>query len=292
MIIYHLLTEGRASARLEEGEGVSLEAGDVVIFPHGDPHIMENGPRTDTVDYGKELVRILHQGLKAAYHGGGGEITKFVCGYMMCEPRLSRVFLQGLPPLFKVSIRNDPGGAWLENSIRFSVSEASASRAGSEAILSKLSEALFAETLRRYIARLPQDQTGWLAGVRDPEVGKALAIMHRHPARPWTIADLAKEVGTSRSVVAERFRRYLGQPPMAYLTQWRLQLGAQMLTSTSHSVAQVASGVGYESEAAFNRAFKRDFGLPPARFRTRSKTPSAKSPTIPEDRNPGQRSIE
>ena len=272
LIIFHLLTEGRASARVEDGERVTLEAGDVVIFPHGDPHIMENGPRTVTVDNGRDLERLLSGGLKVVRLGGGGAVTKFICGYMACEPRLSKVFLCGLPPVFKVSVRDGEAGGWLENSIRFSVDEVLASRAGSEVVLAKLSETLFVETLRRYIAGLPEDQTGWLAGARDPEVGRALALLHRQPAHPWTIADLAKEVGTSRSVVAERFRRYLGQPPMAYLTQWRLQLGAQMLTSTSHSVSQVAAEVGYESEAAFNRAFKRGFGLPPARFRVQAKT--------------------
>jgi transcriptional regulator GlxA family with amidase domain len=127
---------------------------------------------------------------------------------------------------------------------------------------------LFVETLRRYIALLPQQQTGWLAGVRDPEVGKALALLHRNPAAPWTIASLANEVGLSRSVLAERFQRYLSETPIAYLTRWRLRLGAQMLKSTSSSVAQIAAEVGYESEASFNRAFKREFGLPPARYRS------------------------
>ncbi len=285
VIIFHLLTEGRASARVEDGERVTLEAGDVVIFPHGDAHIMENGPHTVTVDDGTDLEQLLSGDLKVVRLGGGGAVTKFVCGYMACEPRLSKVFLCGLPPVFKVSIRDGSAGGWLENSIRFSVDEVLASRAGSEVVLAKLSETLFVETLRRYIAGLPEDQTGWLAGVRDPEVGRALALLHRQPAHPWTIADLAKEVGISRSVVAERFRRYLGQPPMAYLTQWRLQLGAQMLTSTSHSVSQVASEVGYESEAAFNRAFKRGFGLPPARFRVQSKT----IPAMIVDRRKGRR---
>jgi len=271
VIIYHLLTEGHAWARLENGDRVPLQAGDVVIFPHGDPHYMGNGAHTTPVDYGKELERILSQGLRVDRQGGGGELTKLICGFMTCEPRLCQVLLGGLPSVFKVNIREDPAGEWLENSIRFSVAEASASRAGSEVVLAKLSEALFVETLRRYIARLPGDQTGWLPGARDPEVGKALALLHRFPARSWTIADLAREVGTSRSVLAERFRLYLGQPPMTYLTQWRLQLGAQMLTSTSHSAAQVAVEVGYESEAAFNRAFKRAFGLPPARFRNHSR---------------------
>jgi AraC-like DNA-binding protein len=271
VIIYHLLTEGRASARLEDGESISLDPGDIVIFPHGDPHIVENGPSTKTVDMTPELARVLSQGLKVSRMGGGGEVTKFICGYMVCDPRLSQVFLSGLPPVFKVSIRNDPSGQWLENSIRFSVNEADPSRAGGEAVVAKLSEVLFVETLRAYIAHLPPEQTGWLAGARDAEIGKTLALMHRNPAHPWTIAALAKEVGVSRSVLAERFRHYLNEAPMAYLTRWRLQLGAQKLASTSYSVAQVAAEVGYESEAAFNRAFKREFEVPPARFRNQSR---------------------
>src|SRR5690348_6382880 len=193
VIIYHLLTEGHGFARLEDGEPVPLEAGDIVIFPHGDAHIMDNGAQVKTVDLGKELERVVSQGLRIARMGGGGEVTKYVCGYMACEPRLAQVLLGGLPRLFKISIRNDAAGRWLENSIRFSVTEADAARAGSEAVLAKLSEALFVETLRRYIALLPERQTGWLAGARDPEVSIALAMMHRYPARPWTIASLAKE---------------------------------------------------------------------------------------------------
>ena len=249
-----------------------------MIFPHGDAHIIENGRPTEPVDIAKELARVVSQGLKLARLGGGGEVTKFICGYMACEPRLSQVFLSGLPPLFKVSIRNDASGRWLENSIRFSVNEADASRAGGEAVLAKLSEVLFVETLRAYIAHLPAEQTGWLAGARDSEVGKTLALMPRNPAHPWTIASLAKEAGLSRSVLAERFRHYLNEPPMAYLTRWRFQLGAQMLASTSYSVAQIASEVGYESEAAFNRAFKREFTVPPARFRSQSRSTHAIGP--------------
>ena len=277
VIIYHLLTEGHASARMVDGERISLDAGDLVIFPHGDPHIIENGRATKTVDLAKELARIVAQGLKLARFGGGGEVTRFICGFMACDPELSQVFLSGLPPVFKVSIRNDASGRWLENSIRYSVNEADASRAGGEAVLAKLSEVLFVETLRAYISHLPPEQTGWLAGARDAEVGKTLALMHRSPAHPWTIASLAKEVGVSRSVLAERFRHYLSEPPMAYLTHWRLQLGRQMLSSTSYSVAQIAAEVGYESEAAFNRAFKREFTVPPARFRSQSRAAQATS---------------
>jgi len=277
VIIFHLLTEGRGYAGVEgESKKLLLNAGDIVIFPHGDPHIVGNGSPVKPVDNEQELQRIMSQGLKLSRFGGGGEITKFVCGYMVCEPQLSRVFLGGLPPVLKINIRNDASDQWLENSIRYSVGNADAFRPGGEAVIAKLSEVLFVEALRRYIALLPPEQTGWLAGVRDPDVGKTLALLHRQPAHPWTIATLANEVGISRSVLAERFRRYLSQTPIAYLTRWRLQLGAQMLKSTSSSVAQIAAEVGYESEPAFNRAFKREFGLPPARFRSQAKLARSK----------------
>jgi AraC-like DNA-binding protein len=279
VIIFHLLTEGCGYAHVEgDGRPLRLSAGDIVIFPHGDPHVMGNGSPVTPVDNAQELQRILSSGLKVSRQGGGGEISKFICGYMACEPDLSRIFLGGLPPILKVNIRNDASGQWLENSIRYSVGDADALGPGGEAVLAKLSEVLFIETLRRYIALLPVEQTGWLAGIRDLEVGKALALLHRQPAHPWTIAALANEVGISRSVLAERFRRYLSETPIAYLTRWRLQLGAQMLKTTSSSVAEVAAEVGYESEPSFNRAFKREFGLPPARFRSQSK--SGRSTTI------------
>jgi AraC-like DNA-binding protein len=276
VIVYHLLVEGKAYVQLQE-KRVPLLPGDIVIFPHGDSHCLESGPSPYTLNGENELQRIFSEGLKLARMGGGGEVTRFVCGYMVCEPRLSQIFLAGLPPVFKVNIREDQSGQWLENSIRYSIADASATGAGADAVLAKLCETLFAETLRRYIVQLPDRQTGWLAGARDPEVGKVLALMHRQPAAPWTIAELAKEAGLSRSVLAEHFRQYLGEPPVAYLTRWRLQLGAQMLSSTSYSVAQIASEVGYDSEPAFNRAFKRQFGNPPARYRNQARTAGAQA---------------
>ena len=273
VIIYHLLTQGRARCEVESSaHRVELTAGDIVVFPHGDPHIISNGSPRSIVDNGKQLKEVFSQGLALARDGGGGEPTQFVCGYMECDQELCKTFLGGLPPVFKVNIRNDAAGQWLENSIKFSAGEAGANRAGSDAVLVRLSEALFVETLRRYMADLPENQTGWLAGARDPGVGAALAHMHRSPDHPWTIATLAQKVGVSRSVLAERFRQYLGEPPMTYLSRWRLRLGARMLTSTSHSVARISGDVGYESEPAFNRAFKREFGSPPARFRMRQKS--------------------
>lgn len=273
VIIFHLLTEGRGYAQVEgDDQLLPLNEGDIVIVPHGDPHAMRNGPFIKPVDHAEEVRRVLAQGLRVSRMGGGGEVTKFICGYMTCEPQLSRVFLGGLQPIFKVHIRDDASGQWLENSLRYSVDTVDVSMPGGETVLAKLSEVLFVETLRRYIALLPPEQTGWLAGVRDSEVGKALALLHRKPAHPWTIASLANEVGISRSVLAERFRRYLSETPIAYLTRWRLQLGAQMLHSTSNGVAEIAAEVGYESEPSFNRAFKREFGLPPARFRSQSRS--------------------
>lgn len=280
VIIFHLIIEGRGYARIgQDDRPVPLVAGDIVMFPHGDGHLMGNGPPVTPVDSAQQLREVLAEGRMLSQFGGGGELTKLICGYLTCDPRLSHILLAGLPSIITINIRDNPSGQWLENSLRYSVDHADVTRPGGEAVLARLSEVLFIETLRRYIARLPPEHNGWLAGVRDPEVGKALALLHREPARSWTIAVLANEVGTSRSVLAERFRQYLSETPIAYLTRWRLQLGAQLLTSTNQSVAQIAAEVGYESEPAFNRAFKRKFSLPPARFRNEAKSASRKDTT-------------
>jgi AraC-like DNA-binding protein len=271
LIIYHFLTEGRAYARLRDGRREQLTAGDILIFPHGDAHVLGNGLPEKPVDSLLTFAKNLTQGLKLARFGDGGEITRFVCGFMACEPRLSEVFLAGLPPMLKVHVTEEPAGQWLEHSIRFSVGEVDGSHAGSGLVLAKLSELLFVETLRRYISALPPDQIGWLAGARDPIIGQALALLHKEPAHPWTIANLARLVGLSRTRLAERFRHFLGESPMAYLAQWRLKLGAEILQSTEDSVAEVAATVGYGSEASFNRAFKREFDCPPAQFRRKRK---------------------
>jgi transcriptional regulator GlxA family with amidase domain len=199
---------------------------------------------------------------------------------MTCDPHLCRPILNGLPPVFKVNIRTDRSGQWLESSIMHLLDEITSGHVGTEAMLAKLSETLFIDTLRRYVESLPEQQMGWLAGARDPIVGKSLGLMHSRIGYAWTIADLAAEVGISRSALVERFTRYLSEPPMTYLTRWRLQLAARSLEKTSRGVAEIASDIGYESEAAFNRAFKREFGQPPGRYRSdRRSLPSANGKT-------------
>jgi AraC-like DNA-binding protein len=267
IIIYHLLWEGGAYFEVKDGERVALSAGDLVALPHGHSHRMGSDPRTTPVNVGATLPGVLEQRLALISVGGGGDACRFICGYLACDPQLSRGFLSGLPPFIRLNIRNDASGQWLENSLKFSVAQAANREAGAHAMVTKLSEVFFAEALRRYISDLPPGQTGWLAGTRDPGVGRALTLMHQRCADPWTIQDLAREAGLSRSVLAERFRHFLGESPMAYLTRWRLQLSARALTSSDLAVAQIAADVGYESEAAFNRAFKREHGVPPARYR-------------------------
>jgi len=274
LIVFHFLTEGRAFARLEDGSREELTAGDIVIIPRGEAHFLGNGWPEKPVDSFVVFARYLAEGLKAVRFGGGGEITRFVCGFMACEPRLSDVVLAGLPPILKVRVADEPAGEWLAQYIRFSVDQAGSS-AGSALVLSRLSEVLFVEALRRYISSMPGDRSGWLAGARDPVVGRALALLHHEPSRPWTVQELAKRAGLSRTRLVERFSHFLGESPMAYLTQWRLKLGAEMLQSAEQSVAAVADAVGYGSESAFNRAFKREFGCPPAQFRRRRKSQAA-----------------
>ncbi len=291
VIIFHLITEGRGYVRLEEdGRATPLEAGDIVILAQGDAHFMGNGPFVTPIDSAEQLRQVLIEGHIISHSGGGGELTKLICGYLTCDPQLSQVFLAGLPSIVKVHIRDSPSGQWLEDTLRYSIDHAKTSGPGGAAVIAKLSEVLFVETLRRYIAKLPPSHTGWLAGARDPEMGKALTLLHKQPAHPWTIASLAQEVGVSRSVLAERFRHYLGDTPIGYLTRWRLQLAAQVLRSTSKSVAEVAGDVGYQSEPSFNRAFKRELGLPPAAFRShaRSSHRSVSVTTRPQRRIPSR----
>jgi transcriptional regulator GlxA family with amidase domain len=169
--------------------------------------------------------------------------------------------------VLRFDTRQGSAGAWMKSSLEFAADEIAARRAGSETVLAKLSELLFVESLRRYVEGLPEEQTGWLAGLKDPFVSRALSLLHGRMAQEWTVDDLGREVGLSRSALADRFTRLIGEPPIRYLARWRIQVAAHQLRNSDTPLARIAEQVGYESEAAFNRAFKRNFGVPPATWR-------------------------
>ena len=274
VIEFHVLTEGCGYIRVG-GETTPIAAGDIVMIPHGDPHDMGNGLPSELVDGARTLPALLRGEIMQASLGeGGGEVTRFICGYLACDARLIAPLLTGLPRVVRVPLRADAYGASLERMVRYAADQLATKLPGSEVIVARLAEVLFTEALRRYVTQLAPQRSGWLAGAADPSIGRALAQMHQRPAHPWTLDELAEVACLSRSSLAERFARYLGQAPMAYLTDWRLELGAELLRSTRRSVLAVAGEVGYESEAAFNRAFKRRFSLPPARYRKSQRQPA------------------
>jgi len=289
VVSYHLVVEGKARFGIEGTADVPLTAGDIVIIPHGDPHTITNGTPSKLIADGSGIDRWLAGDVSPTRIGGGGEVTRFVCGYFGCERHAARLFLAGLPPIIKINIRTDAAGQWLESSIRHLRGEATSGRSGRAVLLSKMAEALFIEALRRYMEQLPPEARGWLAGARDPVVGAALALLHRQPGYPWTVAELAAKVGASRSLVAQRFAQFLGEPPLTYLARWRLQLAARLLQTTQKTIIHVALDVGYESEAAFNRAFKREFGLPPAQYRRKLAGNGTALPDEPESGPPETR---
>jgi AraC-like DNA-binding protein len=268
LLIYHLVLEGRLFARTAGTEPVAVGPGEVVVFPHGEAHFLssETGP-LEPMSLDTVVDKVQRRDLRPLHAGGGGACTRLVCGFIACDAHAGRSLLQGLPPVFRVGVRGDAAGEWLERTILRLVDEAASGDSGSHALLTKLSEALFVDTLRRYVATLPAGQRGWLAGTRDTIVGRSLRLLHRDAHRSWTLSDLARQVGVSRSALAERFTRYLGEPPMSYLAHWRLGTAAQSLMKTQKTVAEIAAESGYESEASFSRAFKRMTGRPPARYR-------------------------
>jgi AraC-like DNA-binding protein len=271
MAICHLIIEGRCWAQLPDGEAVALQAGDVVVLPHGNAHLMGSGMHHTPLAV-RDAVEVKVPELAAIRYGGDGAATDVVCGWFAYERHIASPIMAALPPLFRTSIRQRPSGAWLEHSIRYALGEATSGRAGSNVIADKLAEVLFVEALRGYIEALPDRQTGWLAGMRDPLVGRSIELLHEQPAREWTVASLAREVYVSRTVLAERFVALTGIPPMQYLTEWRMALAAHLLRSGRLSLTRIAEQIGYESEAAFSRAFKRVYGAPPGVWRRNNST--------------------
>ncbi len=276
--LFHLLTDGHCRSRLPESADVTeLHPGDLILFPHGDRHLLGSDLQLAPVP-AEILVRPGADGcLLRIDHGGGGARTRFVCGYLACDPRLCRPLLEALPRMLHVPSDSGPSTDWVLSTLRRAAAESSAPRPGTDAILARLSELLFIEAIRSYIESLPAAQAGWFAGLRDPHVARALALLHGAPQRPWTVDMLAGEVAVSRSVLAERFAGIIGEAPMQYLSRWRMALAAQSLANTSEPLTRIAEQVGYESESAFNRAFKREFGMPPAAWR-RARRSAASAP--------------
>jgi AraC-like DNA-binding protein len=266
VIIFHLITEGECFVEMPEGPPVQLMAGDVVLFPHGDAHRMTSQPGLSPAS-GARLSDVLSRRPRALAYGGGGATTKLVCGYLACDDRLARMLLSGLPPLLRVNVRGSPAGLWLEASVRYALAEARSPRPGGEGVLAKLAEVLFIEVLRLAMQDPGRPAAGWLAGVGDRVVGAALAALHERPAEAWTLDELARTAHSSRSVLAERFQELVGQAPMQYLTQWRMLLATNLLRRSNVPLSRIAEEVGYQNDTAFSRAFRREFGTPPAAWR-------------------------
>jgi AraC-like DNA-binding protein len=272
VIIYHLVTEGECWVEMAGEPPLHLAAGDVVVFPQGDAHRMASQPGVEPGS-GSSLATVLARRPRQLSYGGGGATTRIICGYMACDQRLADMLLAGLPKLVRVNVRASNAGLWLESSVRYALAEARSPRPGGSGVLAKLAEILFIEVLRLYMGEQQVGRTGWLAGVNDRVVGCALRLMHTSPARAWTLEELAREAGTSRSVLAERFQSLIGSPPMQYLTQWRMLLASNLLCRGNAPLARVALQVGYQTDTAFSRAFRREFGAPPAAWRKQHATP-------------------
>ena len=275
LISYHVVTEGRCFAGLIGAEPIAVEAGEVIVFTKGDPHVMSSSPgmRAAPVTpdaFDEAAASPLPFSVNYGGAGGGGPPSvRLVCGFLACNAQPFNPLLDNLPAVIKAGHPQGSESNWLGEFIRVAISESTNKRAGGESVLAKLSELMFIEVVRRHLEGLPPAQAGWLAGLRDPFVGKALSLIHRSPARNWTIEELARDVGLSRSVLAERFADLVGLPPMHYLAKWRMQIASELLSGGSTNIATVAAETGYGSEAAFSRAFKKMVGIPPSAWRRR-----------------------
>ena len=264
IVAYHVVTKGRLLLVLEGGHGpLEVNGGEIVLLPRNDHHTLASAS-------GLQAVRaddLIQSARRVGWPGScTAAETHLVCGFLGSE-EAHNPLLAALPPVLKLDIRQAASRDWVEASVRFAARALAEGQCPSSGIVSRLSELLFVEAVRAYVATLPAEQTGWLKGLRDPYVGRALALLHSRPSEPWTAETIAKQVGLSRSAFNDRFAALIGMAPIRYLTHWRLQLARDKLRDGRATIAQIAHAVGYESEVAFNRAFKRQYGEPPARWR-------------------------
>jgi AraC-like DNA-binding protein len=281
VILFHAVLEGSAWISVAGSDNhVRFSAGDVVILPKGDACVVSSAPgmRAESADiaiserYYRPTNRSLPFVMKI---GEGGPLAcQMVCGFLGCDARPFNPVLEALPQVLHTQM-SDASRNWISSMIRVGAEETEVGGSGGEAMLAKLAELMFIEVLRKHIDQLPADSRGWLSALRDRNVGRAMRLIHGQPARAWTIDALAREVGLSRSVFAHRFTSYVGASPMHYLGRWRMQLAARRLRETAVSIAQAGAAVGYESEAAFNRAFKKHLGISPGAWRTQQVSSSA-----------------
>lgn len=263
---FHYVVEGELIVTAEEGETSPLSAGEAVLLPHNGMHVLASAPNLPSINPGELFRTMAPNGVARIVHGGGGARTHMVCGFLGGNAQLHPL-LANLPRVMTLNLAALPSGEWMAHTFAYAAQTLADGDAGAPTVLTKVSELMFVEAVRRYLAGLPPEETGWLAGLRDPAVGRAIALMHARLNEDWTADALAKAVSLSRSAFAERFTMLVGVPPMRYLTNWRMQVAMQKLRETRLMVAQIAFEVGYESEASFTRAFRRETGLPPAAWR-------------------------
>jgi len=276
VIEYHVITAGSCWGGLLGEPAIRLQAGDIIVFPQGDPHVISSAPgmRAELDLTPHERASRSPLPIAIAIDGGGAQRTQFICGFLGCDARPFNPLLAALPRVLHLCGTGESGSVF-RHLVDLAVAESSAPKAGSDCILSRLSELLFIEVVRRYVAALPAENAGWFAGLRDEQIGRALQKLHQRPAHPWSLEELAKEVGMSRSMLAERFTHFVGVPPIQYLAQWRIQLAAVALRTNNSGLAEIAERVGYGSEAALSRAFKRWVGVAPALYRRAGAEPSS-----------------
>jgi AraC-like DNA-binding protein len=268
VIEYHLVKSGACWGGITGEAPLRLETGDIIVFPQGDGHVLSSAPgmRCEPDPQIIERARVGRLPVPVKKLGGGPERVELVCGFLGCDARPFNPLLATLPRVLHLPREAGESGT-LEHLVSLALLESSGERAGGDAVLARLSELLFVEVVRRYLATLPPENAGWLAGLRDPSIGRVLGKLHDRPAEAWNLDDLAREAGLSRSVLAERFTHFVGLPPMQYLTRWRMQLAASLLAGTSLTLTEIAERVGYGSETALSRAYKRWVGVAPAEWR-------------------------
>ncbi|BAZ21555.1 AraC family transcriptional regulator [Kalymmatonema gypsitolerans NIES-4073] len=268
IVSFHIVAEGTCWVEIDGcSQSKQLSEGDIIVFPYGSSHILSDQPGKPPIPVGDILPPQPWSDMPVLKYGGNGALTQLVCGFLLCDELLFNPFLRTLPLLMHIPVFAEPVSPLLETGVRYIIQETLGDRPGSSCLLARLTELMFVEILRNQMQQISEQQLGWLAALNDSIVGQVLNLLHARPEHNWTVTELAGQVGVSRSTLATRFTQLLGQPPMQYLTQWRLQLAVNLLKSTDAGMVKIATQVGYESEAAFNRAFKRHLGMPPATWR-------------------------